>query len=68
MIYVKEYLHCRRRSDLKPRGIECLWIEITNKRKHAFFGVHYRPPNSDSMYYISIEDSLHLVTDTGKMI
>ena len=65
MIYVKEYIHYRRRRDLKPRGIECIWIEIANNTKHALFGVYYRPPNSDSTYYTSIEDSLHLARDTG---
>ena len=65
MIYVKEYIHYRRRRDLEPRGIECIWIEIANNTKHALFGVFYRPPNSDSTYYTSIEDSLHLATDTG---
>ena len=65
MIYVKEYIHYRRRRDLEPRGVECIWIEIANNTKHALFGVYYRPPNSDSTYYTSIEDSLHLATDTG---
>ena len=33
--------------------------------KHVLFGLFYRPPNSDSLYYNSIEDSLHLATDTS---
>ena len=65
MIYVMEYTHYRRRRDLEPRGIECIWIEIANNTKHALFGVYYRPPNSDSTHCTSVEDSLHLATDTG---
>lgn len=64
MLYVKEGLHYRRRQDLEPRGIECLWIEITNKHKHVLFGLFYRPPNSDANYYSTIEDSIHLAVDT----
>ena len=29
------------------------------------FGVFYRPPNSDSIYYGTIKDSIHLAVDTG---
>ena len=65
MIYVKEYIHYRRRCDLEPRGIECIWIEIANNTKHALFGVYYRPPSSDSTSFTSIEESLHLATDTS---
>ena len=57
MIYVKKYIHYRRRHNLEPRVIECLRIEIANNTKHALSGVYYRPPNSDSTYYTSIEDS-----------
>ena len=65
MLYVKEGLHYRRRQDLEPKGIECLWIEIINKHKHVLFGLFYRPPNSDANYYSTIEDSIHLAVDTG---
>ena len=34
-------------------------------KKHALFGVSYRPPNSDSTFFSSIKDSFHLATDTG---
>ena len=30
-----------------------------------FIGLFYRPPNSDFSYYSIIEDSIHLVVDTG---
>ena len=65
MVYVKEGLHYKRRHDLEPNRTECIWIEIINKTKHVLFGVFYRPPNSDSTYFSSIEDSFHLATDTS---
>lgn len=65
MIYVKEAISYCRRRDLEPVGIECIWIELTIKHKHILFGLFYRPPNSDSTYFTSIEDSVHLAVDTG---
>ena len=65
MIYVKETIFYCRRRDLEPVGIECIWIELTLKHKHILFGLFYRPPNSDSTYFTSIEDSIHLAVDTG---
>ena len=35
IIYVKEGLHYRRRQDLEPRGIECIWIELSNNHKRT---------------------------------
>ena len=65
IIYVKEGLHYRRRQDLEPRGIECIWIELSNNHKRTLFGLFYRPPNSDLAYYSLIENSLHLAVDSG---
>lgn len=65
MVYVKEGIHYKRRDDLELRGIECIWIEVANSRKHILFGLFYRPPNSDANYYSNIEDSLALAFDTG---
>ena len=39
LVYIKDNIHSRRRHDLQPRGIECLWIEVENKSKHILFGV-----------------------------
>ena len=65
MIYVKESIYYKRRNDLELRGIECIWIELTLKRKRILFGLFYRPPNSDSEYYTAIADSIHLAADSG---
>ena len=54
-----------RRADLEPIGVECVWIELTLRHKHILFCLFYRPPNSDAIYFSSIEDSIHLAVDTG---
>ena len=64
MIYVKDCLHYRRRADLESRNIESIWIELTNNHKRILFGLFYRPPNSDSNYFSSIEDSIALAVDS----
>ena len=65
MIYVKDSIHYKRRHDLEPFGIECIWIEMVLRHKHVLFGLYYRPPNSDSNYATIIENSIHLAVDTG---
>ena len=65
IVYIKEGIHYKRRKDLEVRGVECIWVEIINKHKHILFGLFYRPPNTDSILYSNIEDSLHLAVDTG---
>ena len=65
MIYVNENLHYIRRRDLEPRGIECVWIELTLRQKRILFGLFYRAPESKVAYFNSIEDSIHLAVDTG---
>lgn len=64
MIYVKDFLHYKRRTDLEHRNIENIWIEITNSHKRILFGLFYRPPNSDSNYVSDIEDSIALAVDS----
>ena len=65
IIYVKDSLFYRHRDELELRGIENIWIEKTIKHNCILFGLFYRPPSSDSIYYSRIEDSTHLAVDTG---
>ena len=65
IIYVKNSIHYRRRNDLELHGIRCIWIQLTLKHKHVLFGLFYRHPNSDSIHYSGIEDSIHLAIDSG---
>ena len=64
MLYVKEGITYRRRRDLEPGNVECIWIEITNRNKHLLFGVFYIPPNADSEYFSLMDTSLNLAIDT----
>ena len=36
-MYVKDFLHYKRRTDLEHRGIENMWIELTNSHKRISF-------------------------------
>ena len=65
MIYVHENLHYIRHRDLEPRGIECVWIELTLRQKRILFGLFDRAPESKAAYFNSIEYSIHLAVDTG---
>ena len=64
MIYVKDSLYYKRRNDLEPCNLECIWIEIQLNHTRVLFGLFYRPPNSDAAYLSSIEDSISLALDT----
>ena len=64
MIYVKDSVFYKRRHDLEPHSVECIWIEIQLKHTRILFCLLYRPPNSDMAYFSSIEDSISLALDT----
>ncbi|MEW8092476.1 MAG: hypothetical protein AB2784_22960, partial [Candidatus Thiodiazotropha endolucinida] len=60
MIYIKEGIFYKRRKDLEPRNIECIWLEIANCNRRLLFGLFYRPPSSDAEYLTYIENSIAL--------
>ena len=64
MIYVKESVIYKRRYDLEPLNVECIWIEMQLNHSRILFGLFYRPPNSDIAYFSGIEDSISLAVDT----
>ena len=49
----------------KNLGLKNILIELSFKHKRVLFSLFYRPPNSDQLYYNSLEDSIHHVIDTG---
>ena len=61
IIYEKEGLHYHRRHDFEPNNIECIWIELNNNdnHKHTLFGLYCRPPNTDTIFYSTVEDTLN---------
>ena len=64
-VYVKENLFAKRRNDLEPQDIECVWIEISLNRKKMLIGTFYRPPTSPASTLTSIETSIGLACDTN---
>ncbi|MCG8113681.1 MAG: reverse transcriptase domain-containing protein [Candidatus Thiodiazotropha taylori] len=65
MLYVKENIFYKRRVDLEVRGVENIWIEVSNNKKQILFGLFYRPPNANANYFNDIEDSIALAVDTN---
>lgn len=65
MIYIKEGIFYKRRKDLEPRNIECIWLEIANCNRRLLFGLFYRPPSSDAEYITYTENSIALAIDTN---
>ena len=49
-MYVKDSISKIRRHDLEINRIECIWIELN--KKHILLRTFYRPPNSDSTYFL----------------
>ena len=64
-VYAKQNTYSRRRQDLEPSNIECVWIEISTHNKKHLIGTFYRPPNSTNEVISSIEDSIALAFDTN---
>ena len=64
-VYAKQNTYSRRRQDLEPPNIECVWIEISTHNKKHLIGTFYRPPNSTNEVISSIEDSIALAFDTN---
>ncbi|KAH3890067.1 hypothetical protein DPMN_014136 [Dreissena polymorpha] len=66
MLYVKDCIHYKRRVDLEPITLECIWIELhLLSMKRVLFGIFYRPPNADASYTNLIDDSIGLAIETG---
>ena len=64
IIYVKNNIPCKRRTDLESDGVESVWLEIKLKNKTVLFATFYRAPNSTSEVQNKIESSLDLAYDT----
>ena len=64
-MYIKNDIPCKRRQDLELVNIECLWVEINIKSKKMLVGTFYRPPNSNSLVFSDIENSIGMAVDTS---
>ena len=48
IIYVKNNIPCKHRTDLEVGGVESVWLEIKPKNETVLFATFYRAPNSTS--------------------
>ena len=66
IVYVKKDIAYSRRTDLEVDGVECIWLQIhISTATHLLFGLFYRPPNSNAIHDLNMENSLHLAIDTN---
>ena len=69
MVYVKEGVSCKRRSDLEHQMLECIWVEIKPVNSRSYLVGHiYRPPNSTVRWNELFEDSIEKVLQEEKEI
>ena len=64
-VYIRTNLFSKRRDDLELPNVECIWVEISIRKKKQLIGTFYRPPNSPNAVFSSIEDSIGLAFDTN---
>ena len=48
IVYVREYIPCKRRCDLELQGLESIWLELKLTSKVILFGLFYRPQNTNN--------------------
>ena len=65
VIYVKNNIPCKRRTDLEVDGVESVWLEIRLKNKTVLLGKCYRAPNSSIDVHNKIESSIDLAFGTN---
>ena len=63
LVYVKDGIPCKRRTDLELINIDCVEVNVRNKR--VLVGTFHRPPNSLPLILSDIENSIGLAVDTG---
>lgn len=64
-IFIKDTITYKVREDLNIFSIECLWVEIQDKKSKSkiLCAVFYRPPSSDKEYYEHIVDTIDKATN-----
>ena len=62
LVYVKNGVCCRRRSDLENKNLECIWAETRPVKSKPFLVANiYRPPNSSIQWNEFFENCLEKV-------
>ncbi|CAG2230882.1 unnamed protein product [Mytilus edulis] len=68
LIYVRDSLHCKRRSDLEIAELESVCVEITTQTGRFLVVCFYRPPNAPVTSLDHFENLLDNVIDTDKNV
>ena len=65
IIYLRETLTCKRRTDLELQNLKAVWIEIVVKTKKILIGGFYRAPNSNADYFTLLDESINRAHNTN---
>ena len=63
LVYISNTLSVRRRNDLEPVNVECIWIEIRDPTCNFLLWCTYWPPNSDKSIWRNICWSIDKASD-----
>ena len=58
VVYVKDNVHARRRSDLEYLGVEAVWVQLKINSKNVLYGTFYVPPKSNVDLWNKVENSI----------
>lgn len=62
IVYVKDGMNCKRRTDLEHNRLECIWIEIFPKNSKSFLvGNMYRHPNESVKWNEIFENEIEKI-------
>ena len=65
LIYTRDSIQSKRRTDLEMQDLEAVWVEITIKSKKILIGGFYRPPHSNTDYFNKINESIDRAYSTN---
>ena len=65
LIYTRDSIQSKRRTDLEMQDLEAVWVEITVKSKKILIGGFYRLPHSNTDYFNKINESNDRAYDTN---
>ena len=63
LVYVKNNIHFKRRTDIEQRYLENIWIQVSTLNKQFLLGLFYRPPGSTVDYWDSFENCLDVAME-----
>lgn len=68
IVYISNSLRVKRRIDLEPTNIECIWIEISDPTCNILLCCTYRPPNCDNFFWRNLSWSIEKAYDESDKI